>query len=556
MKHKFLFALALTSVLSFGAVSLASCGNEEIQDTTRYKVNYTANDAIYKVEGLKSDGYLEGEKVEFTVSIVDTNYELNSVLKDGVALLKNGDNYTFTMGNKDVSIEVKTTLKDEPEKPIEETSIFDDPNPGENKTYPETLPDFTPTLFKEDTLKVASEETLGDGVNHLMYTFNLNNDHQVAAHIIEVDLTKASLESNYSETGIATPYDQMLDYEEKSSKKAMAIVNADFFATGVGTSVNAYANDNIVIKASHNDNGIYDHKQAGADVPASMPMLIGISGDTAKISPIIQSENKEEVIKSKLSNILVYLDESGKEVELADKVITNQSELTDANNYLLITENQRVSLKKDQQIIKVKYENNDSVITNGLVSQVSNQKLDGNKTINDCDEYFYVISNETLEIKTGTKLGFSVTSADETFKYYSTIIGGRQSLVENGEIAPTVTEENTNGAQTTNIPRTSIGVIDEHNIILCSIESLRYNSKNNVKETDPYGVDLPELAEFLRYIGCYDAMNFDGGGSTQLITKNDNGNGEPKVVVRSSDYGTYELEDSRKVYSTALISTK
>ena len=113
MKHKFLLALALTSVLSFGAASLSSCGNEEIQDTTRYKVNYTANDAIYKVEGLKSDGYLEGEKVEFTVSIVDTNYELNSVLKDGVALLKNGDNYTFTMGNKDVSIEVKTTLKDE-----------------------------------------------------------------------------------------------------------------------------------------------------------------------------------------------------------------------------------------------------------------------------------------------------------------------------------------------------------------------------------------------------------------------------------------------------------
>ena len=51
-------------------------------------------------------------------------------------------------------------------------------------------------------------------------------------------------------------------------------------------------------------------------------------------------------------------------------------------------------------------------------------------------------------------------------------------------------------------------------------------------------------------------MNFDGGGSTQLITKNDNGNGDPKVVVRSSDYGTYELEDSRKVYNTALISTK
>ena len=83
MKHKFLFALALTSVLSFGAVSLASCGNEEIQDTTRYKVNYTANDAIYKVEGLKSDGYLEGEKVELQGS--DCNgYIVHSIKYKGI----------------------------------------------------------------------------------------------------------------------------------------------------------------------------------------------------------------------------------------------------------------------------------------------------------------------------------------------------------------------------------------------------------------------------------------------------------------------------------------
>ena len=518
MKHKFLLCFALTSVLSFGAISLTSCGGSETQDTTRYKVNYSTNDSVYKIDGIKSEGYLKDEKVQFKVSIRDKNYELNSVLKDGVALLKNGDSYSFSMPEKDVSIEVKTTLIDTPEKP--------------------------------------SEEALGDGVNHLTYTFNLNNDRKVAAHILEVDLTKASLETNYAESGIATPYDQMIDYEEKSGKKAMAVVNADFFATGSGISVNAYGKDNLVIKASHNDNGIYDHEEVGADVPASMPMLIGISGDTAKISPIIQSENKEEVVKSKLSNIIVYLDENGKEVELKDKVITNASGLTGSNNYLLVTENQRLSLKKDQQIIKIKCESNDSVITNGIVSQVATQKLDGNRTISDCDEYFYVISNQTLNIKTGTKLGFSLNSADDTFKFYSTIIGGRQSLVENGEIPSTVTEENTNGAQNTNIPRTSVGVIDEHNIILCSIESLRYNSNNSVEENDTYGVNLPELAEFLRYIGCYDAMNFDGGGSTQLITKNDNGNGEAKVVVRSSDYGTYELEESRKVYNTAIISTR
>lgn len=556
MKFKRLFTLSFKAILTFSFFSLAACQSQVVTNSIKYHVKYKTNDQVYMITGINEDGYENGDTVTFKVLIVSDDYELVSVNKDGVPLLVNSQgNYSFKIEGKDIVITIIVKSLNIDVDEVDE-NIFTNPNPGENKNYPDHLDDFEPTQFDEKSFKTIGEESLGDGVNHVTYSFNLNNGNSINAHVIEVDLTKAQLNSNYAEDGIATPYDQMLDFEEKNNKKVMAVVNGDFFATGSGISVNAYATNNFVIKASHNDNGVYDYLDPQSDVPASNPMLIGVSGDTAKISSIIDSDVKKDVIQAKLSNILVYLNDNGEQVELKENVISNFSELSDKNNQLLVTKNGIVKIKKDQQIIKIKYDKNGGVLTSGEVVQMTTQKIDGSKNISDADEYFYVISNNKLDIKNGQKFGFGVTSPDDTFKYYSTIIGGRQSLVENGNIAPTVKLENTNGAQTTGIPRTSIGVIDEHNIVLCSIEGLRYNVNNNVSANDTFGVNLPELAEFMRYIGCYDAMNFDGGGSTQLITKNDNGNGEANVQVRSSDYGTFELEDSRKVYNTVIISTK
>ena len=56
----------------------------------------------------------------------------------------------------------------------------------------------------------------------------------------------------------------------------------------------------------------------------------------------------------------------------------------------------------------------------------------------------------------------------------------------------------------------------------------------------------------MRYFGVYNGANFDGGGSTQLISLNPTSN-ELEVVVRSSDYGTYTLESSRSVINSLLV---
>ena len=543
MKRKIIYAFSLITFLSIGGVSLVSCDPEinEVEET-KYKVNFT-NTNDYEITGINTEGYLENEIVNFEINVLNENLMINEVKTDDSILNSETNKYSFTMPNKDVTITVSLKNK----------SIFDLASPGNNKNYPDKLEDFTPTEFKEDTFKEASKEALGDGVNHIVYTFNLNNDHEVHANIIEVDLTKATLTTNYATNGIATPYSQLLDYEAKTNKKVMAITNGDFFATGVGISVNAYALNNKIIKAGHNDNGIYDYKDPQSDIPASNPMLIGISGETALISSIIDTDSKEECIKSQLSYSIVYEDNG--EVKTLDHVLNTGNNLSSNNDYLLITSDMSIDLGSEQYLYKIKYSDTQNVITEGYIEEIINYGIDLSYQISDTNEYFYLLSNKELTFKVNDRIGYTLNSDDGTFKFYKDVIGGRQSLVENGEIAETVYEENTNGAQTSNIPRTAVGVKDEHTVLLCSIESLRYGSKST-SDSDPYGVDLPELAEFMRYIGCYDAMNFDGGGSTQLITKNNNGEGEAKVKVRSSDYGTYELNDSRRVYNTVIISTK
>ena len=102
-------------------------------------------------------------------------------------------------------------------EPVEET-IFDSLAPGKNKTYPK-LEEFTPTLFKKDTFKKIREIKLIDGADYITYSFNLNNDHKVIANIIDVDLTKAKIDTNYAKSGIDTAYGQLIDYQNSSNKK-------------------------------------------------------------------------------------------------------------------------------------------------------------------------------------------------------------------------------------------------------------------------------------------------------------------------------------------------
>jgi len=69
--------------------------------------------------------------------------------------------------------------------------------------------------------------------------------------------------------------------------------------------------------------------------------------------------------------------------------------------------------------------------------------------------------------------------------------------------------------------------------VIFGVEAMRYYGFSEA-ESDSYGLNLPELAEFIYYYGCTQAANFDGGGSTQIVTRADDET-EGKVILRSAD---------------------
>lgn len=65
-----------------------------------------------------------------------------------------------------------------------------------------------------------------------------------------------------------------------------------------------------------------------------------------------------------------------------------------------------------------------------------------------------------------------------------------------------------------------------------------------------HGVSLPELSKFLKWYGCEDAMNLDGGGSTTMYVKGQPDNG---VVNYPSDNKKFDHQGERPVANILYI---
>ncbi len=95
-------------------------------------------------------------------------------------------------------------------------------------------------------------------------------------------------------------------------------------------------------------------------------------------------------------------------------------------------------------------------------------------------------------------------------------IGGR--LLIDGEVNPDL--------QTGAAPRTAIGIKEDGSIVLYTIDGRQSNYS--------YGVQLKTLAKRMQELGCVEALNLDGGGSTQISVQLP-GNDSSSLVNKPSD---------------------
>ncbi len=91
-----------------------------------------------------------------------------------------------------------------------------------------------------------------------------------------------------------------------------------------------------------------------------------------------------------------------------------------------------------------------------------------------------------------------------------TAIGGGPVLVQNGEIKVTNNEERKFGGKAVNNlePRTAIGYTKDHKIIILVCEGRSANAA---------GLSLVQLAKIFKDLGCVEALNLDGGGSSCML---------------------------------------
>ncbi len=133
---------------------------------------------------------------------------------------------------------------------------------------------------------------------------------------------------------------------------------------------------------------------------------------------------------------------------------------------------------------------------------------------------------DLVEVKEGKIVGLNGTDWSDV----SEAMGGGPILVRDGETTVSWTEEVTVGSwkeesmglsfSTTAHPRTAIGVTKDTTVILVVVDGRQ--PKVSI------GMSLNDLAQLMIQLGCMDAINLDGGGSSTMVVQD-------KVVNHVSD---------------------
>ncbi len=145
----------------------------------------------------------------------------------------------------------------------------------------------------------------------------------------------------------------------------------------------------------------------------------------------------------------------------------------------------------------------------GIQVVIKNGKLIGT-SYEQCDipENGYVIVGPESQIGpflNSRKFNFDVKMSPN-WKDVNHILSGGPYLVKNGEIYVDMTAEKLASVGGRN-PRTAIGYTKDNNLILITADG---------REGASVGLTLNELANLMKQLGCVNAMNLDGGGSTVM----------------------------------------
>ena len=165
-------------------------------------------------------------------------------------------------------------------------------------------------------------------------------------------------------------------------------------------------------------------------------------------------------------------------------------------------------------------------------------KEDGTTKTTTVREFYIATKNQEVvnKLKSGVKVKCQYDFVDEWADVINTM-GYKYDLLLNGKSQH---QKSTNADCYTDHPRTFIGFKEDGSPVLMVIDG-----RGKTAAEKNYGVSLFEGAEIMKLAGCVNAYNLDGGGSSTLIARNENGGFD--VINRPSDYG-YERSTGNAIF--------
>ncbi|MBQ3517876.1 MAG: phosphodiester glycosidase family protein [Clostridia bacterium] len=150
------------------------------------------------------------------------------------------------------------------------------------------------------------------------------------------------------------------------------------------------------------------------------------------------------------------------------------------------------------------------LVMNGVVGHAQNGR-----------PFFAILNDGTPVIRRG---GAAIDDVKEA-------VSGGNILIENGKIVAPKNKLN---------PRTAIGIKEDKTVVMFVVDGRQ--------DPNSCGMDYPEVAEMMFALGCVDAIELDGGGSSTLLAQHEGSN---NLDCRNNPSYGYE----RKVSNSLLVCT-
>ena len=123
-----------------------------------------------------------------------------------------------------------------------------------------------------------------------------------------------------------------------------------------------------------------------------------------------------------------------------------------------------------------------------------------------------------------------LTPAELKLDEFDSIVHGNDLLLRNGRVTASTTPDRH--------PRTAVGIGTEGDVVLVVVDGRNEKSA---------GVTLHELALIMKSLGCHNALNLDGGGSSTMYWKNRG------VMNYPSDNKKFDHAGERQVHNILLL---